>query len=113
MHGFLLGTKDIPQQTFVKWNDPDGNLLAAINRDGTMTGQGFIYPAGASGSGAKQSAQATHAWIDPVTGGVLIPSAAPVLDTFHYHMSLRIVQLPGPPAQIGSSVIVNAVAVHN
>jgi hypothetical protein len=65
------------------------------------------------GPGITGTADATHVWIDLVTGGVLIPSAAPVVDMFHYHMSLRVVQLPGPPAQIGSTVIVQAVAVHN
>ena len=54
----------------------------------------------------------THAWIDVVTGGILIPSGVPTADTFHYHVSMRIIQLPSYTTQIGSEVIVNATAVH-
>jgi hypothetical protein len=54
------GSGNTPQQAFVQWNDPKGNKLCSINRDGTMTAQGFVYPPGASSPGAKQSAMASH-----------------------------------------------------
>jgi hypothetical protein len=38
------GSGNVPQQAFVQWNDPQGNKLAAINRDGTLFSQGFIFP---------------------------------------------------------------------
>jgi hypothetical protein len=38
------GTQNVPQQTFVRWNDPKGTELAAINRDGTIYCQGVEYP---------------------------------------------------------------------
>ena len=40
------GTGNVPQQAFVKWNDPSGTELAAINRDGTIFTQGIEYPDG-------------------------------------------------------------------
>jgi hypothetical protein len=36
------GSGNIPQQAFVRWNDPQGNLLAAVNRDGTIMCQGLV-----------------------------------------------------------------------
>jgi hypothetical protein len=35
------GTTNIPQQAFVQWNDPHGEELVAINRDGTIYCQGI------------------------------------------------------------------------
>ena len=57
---------------------------------------------------------ATHVWIDVVTGGVLIPSAVPTLDTFHYHISARIVQMPNNASapQAGAQVTIEAMASH-
>jgi hypothetical protein len=54
MHSCLLGDDmaiqegagNVPQQTFVRWNDPSGTQLVAINRDGTVYTQGIEYPDG-------------------------------------------------------------------
>ena len=40
------GAGNVPQQTFVKWNDPVGTELVAVNRDGTIYAQGVRYPDG-------------------------------------------------------------------
>lgn len=36
------GAGNIPQQSFVQWNDPQGNKLIAINRDGTIFANGGL-----------------------------------------------------------------------
>jgi len=40
------GSNNIPQQAFVRWNDPQGNRLVSINRDGTVSVQGILFPDG-------------------------------------------------------------------
>jgi hypothetical protein len=42
------GAGGVPQQTFVRWNDPEGTELAAVNRDGTIFSQGINLPLGAA-----------------------------------------------------------------
>jgi hypothetical protein len=42
----LEGAGNIPQQAFVQYNDPQGNKLIALNRDGTIYSQGNMYPDG-------------------------------------------------------------------
>jgi hypothetical protein len=41
MASFLEGTDNVPQQAFQQWNDPQGNKLIALNRDGTIYTSGF------------------------------------------------------------------------
>ena len=36
------GAGNIPRQSFVQWNDPQGNKLIAINRDGTIFANGGL-----------------------------------------------------------------------
>jgi len=36
------GTGNIPQQAFERWNDPYGNQLIALNRDGTISCLGIV-----------------------------------------------------------------------
>jgi hypothetical protein len=40
------GSDNVPQQVFVQWKDPQGNLLAAINRDGSIFCQGVGFSQG-------------------------------------------------------------------
>jgi hypothetical protein len=40
------GSGNVPQQAFVRWNDPVGNELAAVNRDGTIFSQGVRFQDG-------------------------------------------------------------------
>jgi hypothetical protein len=40
------GSGNIPQQAFEQWNDPQGNKLIAINRDGTIFCQGAGFTIG-------------------------------------------------------------------
>jgi hypothetical protein len=44
----LEGAGNIPQQAFQQWNDPQGNKLIALNRDGTISCQGIILPSNIS-----------------------------------------------------------------
>jgi len=39
---FLEGAGNVPQQAFVQYNDPQGNKLIALNRDGTIFASGVI-----------------------------------------------------------------------
>jgi len=86
---------------------------------GTATGQTatistFLYiGVPTNGQPGNVPPNASGVWTDTVNGGTFTPTTAPTLDTFHYHLSFRIVQLPNPPSQIGSTVVINAVAVHN
>jgi len=44
MGPLLEGAGNIPQQSFVQWNDPHGNKLISINRDGTISCLGLNVP---------------------------------------------------------------------
>ena len=37
------GSGNVPPQSFERWNDPRGTLLASINRDGTITTTGVYF----------------------------------------------------------------------
>jgi len=41
---FQEGSGNVPPQAFTQWNDPQGNKLIALNRDGTISCQGIILP---------------------------------------------------------------------
>jgi len=56
----LSGTNNVPQQSFVRWNDPYGNELAAVNRDGTLYSQGIRTNPSSGVSGSLQTQSATH-----------------------------------------------------
>jgi hypothetical protein len=43
---FLEGSGNVPPQAFQTFTDPQGNVVSAILRDGTFSGQGFRYPDG-------------------------------------------------------------------
>jgi len=43
-----------PQQAFVRWNDPIGNPLIALNRDGTISSYGIMFPDGTIITSAAQ-----------------------------------------------------------
>jgi uncharacterized integral membrane protein len=47
------GAGNVPQQTFVRWNDPSGTELVAVNRDGTIYTQGIEYSDGTVGTTAE------------------------------------------------------------
>jgi len=56
----LEGTHNVPQQAFVQWNDPQGNKLVSINRDGTISSQGgLIIPASGAAPGTTEMLSAT------------------------------------------------------
>ena len=61
------------------------------------------------------TADASHAWIDTVTGGVLVPSAAPALIPFAYHFSIRVVQMPSNQTiyQPGQLTYLNLISIHD
>ena len=44
------GTGNLPQQTFQQWNDPQGNKLIALNRDGTINAVGVTFPGPVAGT---------------------------------------------------------------
>ena len=46
---FLEGAGNVPQQAFVQYNDPQGNKLIALNRDGTIFASGVILGSVAPG----------------------------------------------------------------
>ena len=59
------GSGNIPPQAFVKWNDPKGNPLVSINRDGTVSTQGVTFANGTTqttaGSGSTFTTLAQNA----------------------------------------------------
>jgi hypothetical protein len=73
------------------------------------TGTEYVGPGITGGT-----ADATHAWIDLVSGGVLIPSATPVLQTFSYNLHIRIEATPlnGNIYTAGQQFIVDAFSAH-
>ena len=56
MSDILEGTGNVPPQAFVKWNDPIGNPLVSINRDGTITTQGITFSNGTEQTTAVNTA---------------------------------------------------------
>jgi len=58
------GAGNVPPQALVKWNDPDGNPLVSINRDGTVTTQGVTYSDGTKQITASSGGSGTPAGIN-------------------------------------------------
>lgn len=61
------GATNIPQQAFNKWNDTDGNPLAAVNRDGSVFCQSIKFPDGTS----QSTSAGNQIVLNPVVGVTL------------------------------------------
>ena len=48
MSDILLGAGNVPQQTFLQFNDPQGNKLVALQRDGSVFAQAINFADGTS-----------------------------------------------------------------
>jgi hypothetical protein len=107
--GFLYGLGSSLQQVVTGASAAELDGLAG-------TGVQHVGPGITDGVGSPPNTpDSTHPWIDLVTGGVLVPSAAPVLLEFYYHYSVRVVQMPNNSTIYtpGQTTYLNVISIHD
>jgi hypothetical protein len=82
------GSGNIPQQTFITWNDPLGNRLVSINRDGSIFCQGVGFNKNGSlltgPTPVVQDSEDLVASIAPTELSFTLPTTTLYAVTFYY-----------------------------
>ena len=110
------GMGNVPPQAFVRWNDPQGNQLTAVNRDGTLFTQGIRFPNFSTTLKGIQTARVIST-IAPGLSTVDLRWSQPFVDDSYFVLFPNPPFAPGaispiPPANTRTDAWTSTVDVH-